>query len=75
MNGLIWQCDSYKKSAVDAMREFADTYWDKPRKIKVLSAGVFMMRNGFSTYYIENGISNGLHVWQIYKREVINDKA
>lgn len=48
---IIWQVDAYRRTRSDAIRAFCNTFWDKPRKFKVISRdGYFKLRDGVATY-------------------------
>lgn len=49
---IQWQVDAYNKTGMDAIKEFADTFFDKPRKFKILEKGRFRFRDGVNTYKV-----------------------
>jgi hypothetical protein len=53
---IVYQCDTYNKSARDAAVDFARTYFDKPRDIVVISEGFgifeFRLKNGVALYFV-----------------------
>ena len=60
-----WQTDSYNKTMIDAIKEFANTYWDKPRRArKPDKDGVFMIIGGVNKYQCQF-VDNIPPVWRI----------
>jgi hypothetical protein len=52
---IIWQVDSYNKTAKSAADEFARTYWQEPRKIRGLKPdGTFKVVGGVRTYRVKH---------------------
>lgn len=49
---IVWQCDAYGLTIEGAIRNFCDSFWDKPRKFKLTSEiGIFKLRDGSARYY------------------------
>ena len=67
----IFKIESYGITPLIAAEYFAETYWDKPRKIHCIKNGMFTIVDGSANYVVEHIMINNTG----YFRIVINWKT
>jgi hypothetical protein len=52
-NMRIWETNGYRKTLENAVKEFAETNWDEPRRpSKISSDGKFQLMDGINKYEV-----------------------
>jgi hypothetical protein len=55
----LWQCEGWNKTPEQAAKDFAESYWDKPRKLcgktgsMIHPGGLFSLVGGLATYRVK----------------------